>query len=227
MVESIATNAAPSLEGSFEGARQVEGAELVVAPVEVRDERVDGAASELTLLQKVAGGDQAAFEQLVLLHQGQVYSVVVGILRDRGQAEEVTQEVFLQLWQQSSRFDPARGSTATWIKRLARTRAIDRVRLCESSGARDTRYTAANEAIDYDCVIERVLHRDQQASLRKSLYRLPPLQRESIVLAYYAGLNTAEISEQLGVNRSTVKTRIRDGLKKLTADLQLSAGIFA
>jgi len=57
--------------------------------------------------------------------------------------------------------------------------------------------------------------------------RLPSLQRESIVLAYYAGLSTAQISEQLNVNLSTIKTRIRDGLKKLTADLQISSGTFA
>jgi len=57
--------------------------------------------------------------------------------------------------------------------------------------------------------------------------RLPSLQRESIVLAYYAGLSTAQISEQLNVNLSTIKTRIRDGLQKLTADLQISSGTFA
>jgi len=81
--------------------------------------------------------------------------------------------------------------------------------------------------VDYDSVIERVLCRDEQASLRESVQRLPPLQRESIVLAYYAGLSTAQISEQLNVNLSTIKTRIRDGLKKLTADLQISSGTFA
>jgi RNA polymerase sigma factor (sigma-70 family) len=114
---------------------------------------------------------------------------------------------------QASRFDPTLGSTATWVKHVARARAVDRVRLCESAGARDTRYTAASRAVDYDTVVERVLRRDEQASLRESLQRLAPLQRESIVLAYYAGLSTAEISERLNVNRSTIKTRIRDGLK--------------
>lgn len=198
---------------------------LVVAPGEIRVERNE--CGQQTLLEKVADGDQAAFEQLFLLHQAQVYGVVVAILRDQTQAQEVTQEVFLQLWQQASRFDPTRGSTATWIKRMAHSRAIDRVRLCEGASARDTRYTAQSRAVDYDTVIERVLHRDEQASLRESLQRLAPLQRESIVLAYYAGLTTAEISDQLGVNRSTIKTRIRDGLKKLTADLQMRSCTFA
>lgn len=192
-----------------------------------QDQRVGDGVFEPTLLEKVAGGDQAAFEQLFLRYQAQVYGVVVAVLRDQTQAQEVTQEVFLQLWQQASRFDATLSSTATWIKRLARTRAVDRVRRCESAGARDTRYTAASKAVDYDSVIERVLCRDEQASLRESVQRLPSLQRESIVLAYYAGLSTAQISEQLNVNLSTIKTRIRDGLKKLTADLQISSGTFA
>ena len=173
-----------------------------------------------SLLERVAGGDRAAFDQLFLLHHGQVQAIVVAVLRDRAQAAEVTQEVFLQVWRQATRFDPAVGSTATWIRRLARSRAIDRVRLCESAGDWDTRYTAANLTVDSDTVVEQVLHREEHAALREALQRLRPLQRESIVLAYYAGLSTTEISEQLNVNRSTVKTRIRDGLKKLTADLQ-------
>jgi len=65
------------------------------------------------------------------------------------------------------------------------------------------------------------------ASLRESAQRLAPLQRESIVLAYYACMSPAQISEQLNVNRSTIETRIRDGLKKLTADLQIPSGTFA
>jgi len=108
----------------------------VVAAVEVlaeQDQRAGDGFSERTLLAKVAGGDQAAFEQLFLRYQAQVYGVVVAVLRDQTQAQEVTQEVFLQLWQQASRFDPTLGSTATWVKRVARARAVDRVRLCESA----------------------------------------------------------------------------------------------
>jgi len=206
----------------------------VVAAGEVRveqQERLLGDGSfERTLLEKVAGGDQAAFEQLFLLHQAQVYGEVVAVLRDQTQAQEVTQEVFLQVWQQASRFDATLSSTATWIKRLARSRAVDRVRTCESAGARTPAthpLHRGEQGVDYDTVIERVLCRDEQASLRKSLQRLAPLQRESIVLAYYAGLSTAEISEQLNVSRSTIKTRIRDGLKKLTADLQIPSRTLA
>ena len=231
MVASVATDAASKLgDSDSEGALRSEGVAQWSVQVQVtaeHDQRVGDGVFERTLLEKVAGGDQAAFEQLFLRYQAQVYGVVLAVLRDQTQAQEVTQEVFLQLWQQASRFDATLSSTATWIKRLARTRAVDRVRLCESAGARDTRYTASSKAVDYDSVIERVLCRDEQASLQESVQRLPSLQRESIVLAYYAGLSTAQISEQLNVNLSTIKTRIRDGLKKLTADLQISSGTFA
>lgn len=179
----------------------------------------------LSLLERIACGDRVAFGQLFEQYRGQVHAVVVAVLRDQSQAQEVTQEVFLQVWQQASRFDPALSSAATWIRRLARCRAIDRVRVCENAGARDTRYTAANNTVDSDTVIEQVLHREENACLRKALQELRPLQRESIVLAYYAGMSTAEISEQLNTNCSTIKTRIRDGLINLTALLQGDPGI--
>ena len=171
------------------------------------------------LLVRVAGGDTAAFDKLFATHHGAVFAVVLSVLRDFAQSQEVAQEVFLQVWQQAARFDPARGSTGAWLKRLARRRAIDRVRSCEGAGARDTRYAADHFTVDADTVIEQVLARQEQRAVRDALGRLRPLQRESIVLAYYAGMSTAEISQQLGVNRATVKTRIRDGLIKLTADL--------
>lgn len=177
-----------------------------------------------SLLEQIACGDRVAFDQLFEQYRGQVHGVVVAVLRDQSQAQEVTQEVFLQVWQQASRFDPELGSAATWIRRIARSRAIDRVRVCESAGARDTRYTAANNTVDSDTVIEQILHRDENACLRKALQKLRPLQRESIVLAYYAGMTTAEISQQLNTNRSTIKTRIRDGLINLTTLLQGNPG---
>ena len=171
------------------------------------------------LLTRVAVGDKEAFEKLFVAYHSAVSALVVSVLRDRAQAQEVTQEVFLQVWQQAARFDPTLSSTGAWMKQLARRRAIDRVRSCESAGARDTGYAAMSVAVDADVVVEQVLQRESHALLQAALQRLRPLQRESIVLAYYAGMSTAEIAVQLGVNRATVKTRIRDGLLKLTADL--------
>lgn len=174
---------------------------------------------ETHLLARIAAGDRTAFDQLYTDHRARVYGIVLTLLRDRAQSEEVTQEVFVQLWQQASRFDGLRGSTTAWIQHVAHARAVDRVRFCQSSLARDTGWFAGGHHIDVDTVVENVLHREEQSLLRAALLRLPALQRESIVLAYYAGLTTAEISDRLAVNRSTVKTRIRTGLQRLAIDL--------
>ena len=192
----------------------------MVAVSQVQDRAtVDGEDSRL--LERVAAGERAAFDTLYEQYRSRVYGVVLAVLRDAAQAQEVTQEVFLQLWQQAGRFDATRSCTSTWIHRVAHSRAVDRVRMCQTATIRDTHFIANGNQIDYDTVVEHILHRDEAASLRRSLQTLSPMQRESIVLAYYAGLSTAEISQQLGVNRSTIKTRIRDGLRKLTADLPL------
>lgn len=198
----------------------------IVAPRCTTNAPVDAAGRRLAdgdLLGQVATGDPAAFDQLYLAHHARVFGIVVAVLRDHAQAQEVTQEVFLQLWQQADRFDPGRGSSNAWIGQVAHARAVDRVRSCMTATARDTSFTAASRRRDYDTVIEQVLHGDERAGLRDSLHKLVPLQRESIVLAYYAGMSTTQIAEQLGVNRSTIKTRIRDGLRKLAVDPHMQA----
>lgn len=178
-------------------------------------------ASDATgiLLQQVALGDRSAFNDLYALVEHRVFGLVVAVLRDHEQSREVVQEVFLQLWQQADRFDGARGNGEAWILHLAHSRAVDRVRLCQTSSVRDARYAALGHVPDTDTVIWDVMVRDQQATVRSALARLTPGQRESIVLAYYSGMTTQEISDHIGVKRATVKTRIRDGLRKLHLDL--------
>ena len=171
------------------------------------------------LLRKVALGDRSSFNDLYGLVERRVFGMVVTVLRDHEQSREVTQEVFLQLWQQAERFDGTRGSGEAWILHLAHSRAVDRVRLCQTSSLRDTRYAAMGHVPDTDTVVWDVMVRDQQATVRSALARLTPGQRESIVLAYYSGMTTQEISDHIGVKRATVKTRIRDGLRKLNVDL--------
>ena len=171
------------------------------------------------LLRQVALGDRLAFNDLYSLVEHRVYGMVVTVLRDHEQSREVVQEVFLQLWQQADRFDGTRGSGEAWVLHLAHSRAVDRVRLCQTSSLRDARYAMLGHVPDTDTVVWDVMVRDQQASVRSALARLTPGQRESIVLAYYSGMTTKEISDHIGVKRATVKTRIRDGLRKLHVDL--------
>ena len=174
------------------------------------------------LMSDISRGDKEAFSDLYLLFGHRVFGLVAKVLVDREQAKEVTQDVFFQLWREAARFDRERGSAASWIFRVAHARAVDRVRLCNNSSNRDTRYAASGHLVEIDTVVERVLIRSDQSEVRSALLRLTPIQRESILLAYYGGLSTVEIAEQIGVLRATVKTRLRDGLIRLSAELTKS-----
>jgi RNA polymerase sigma-70 factor, ECF subfamily len=170
-----------------------------------------------TLLTHVAKGDQAAFEALYDQLAASVYGLIRKVLRNPSQAEEVTQEVLLEVWRSASRFDPARGSAATWVLTIAHRRAIDRVRAEEAATAREQRSAQVPAAIDE--VAETVEASMDAERLRRCLTGLTELQRESITLAYYGGYSYAQVAALLDTALGTIKTRIRDGLTRLRACL--------
>ena len=167
------------------------------------------------LLGRVARGDTPAFEQLYDRTAGAVYGLVLRVLRDPAQSEEVAQEVLVEVWRTAARFDPERGSGRSWMLTMARRRAVDRVRSAQASGERDQRAASAQQVPAYDEVSETVETRLEQQAVRRCLGTLTELQRESIDLAYYAGLTHREVSERLAVPLGTIKTRLRDGLIRL------------
>jgi RNA polymerase sigma-70 factor, ECF subfamily len=173
-----------------------------------------------TLLTHVAKGDQAAFEALYDQLAASVYGLIRKVLRNPSQAEEVTQEVLLEVWRTASRFDPARGSAATWVLTIAHRRAIDRVRAEEAAAAREQRTAQAPTAVDE--VAETVEASMDAERLRRCLAGLTELQRESITLAYYGGYSYAQVAALLDTALGTIKTRIRDGLTRLRACLGVS-----
>jgi RNA polymerase sigma-70 factor (ECF subfamily) len=173
-----------------------------------------------TLLTHVAKGDQAAFEALYDRLGASVYGLIRKVLRNPSQAEEVTQEVLLEVWRTASRFDPARGSAATWMLTIAHRRAIDRVRAEEAAAAREQRTAQAPTAVDE--VAETVEASMDAERLRRCLAGLTELQRESITLAYYGGYSYAQVAALLDTALGTIKTRIRDGLTRLRACLGVS-----
>jgi len=179
------------------------------------------------LLASIAMGDYLAFDELYTLFKNRVFGLAAKLLRDQGKAEEVTQEVFLQLWQQAARFDRTRGSAVAWILRIAHARSVDRIRAGRRSGIRDARYLAGHHVIERDTVVEDVLLRADQSKVRAALQCLSPIQRESIQLAYFSGMTAQQIADRIGVPRPTVKTRIRDGLIKLGTELAGSGPVFA
>ena len=173
-----------------------------------------------TLLTHVAKGDQAAFEAVYDQLAASVYGLIRKVLRNPSQAEEVTQEVLLEVWRTASRFDPARGGAATWVLTIAHRRAIDRVRAEEAATAREQRSAQAPAAIDE--VAETVEASMDAERVRRCLAGLTELQRESITLAYYGGYSYAQVAALLDTALGTIKTRIRDGLTRLRACLGVS-----
>lgn len=167
------------------------------------------------LLQRVARGDSRAFEQLYDEVANSVFGIVRRVLRDPAQSEEVTQEVLIEVWRSSTRFDPARGSASSWILTMAHRRAIDRVRSAQASHDRDQRSAQREHVGDFDVVAEQVESNLEQEQVRRCLKSLTDLQSESVRLAYYGGYTYREVSELLDVPLGTVKTRLRDGLIRL------------
>lgn len=170
------------------------------------------------LLGRVRQKDPEALGALYERYARQVYGLALGMLRDPGAAEEITQEVFLSVWQNARTFDPSRGSFAAWVMSLAHHKAVDRLRRL-----RVRRTEAADETTpDAVDVVEEVVRLLESERVRTALKTLPPGQREVIVLAYYGGLTQREIAQRLGIPLGTVKTRTRDGLLRLRTIL--SAG---
>jgi len=175
------------------------------------------------LLGLVAGGDEPAFAELYRRVAPAVFGLVTKVVRNPAQAEEVTQEVFVELWRTASRFDPARGTARSWIMTCAHRRAVDRVRSAERAARRDDLAGRRDQGRPYDEVVEQVETSLEREHVRRGLEVLTDLQREAVVLAYYGGYTHREIAELLGVPSGTVKTRLRDGLIRLRDHLGVSA----
>ncbi|MFF3014571.1 ECF RNA polymerase sigma factor SigK [Streptomyces sp. NPDC057939] len=175
------------------------------------------------LLGRVAEGDESAFGAVYEAVCGRVLGVTLAVLRDRSQAEEVTQEVFVEVWRTAGRYRSDRGSVRTWVLTMAHRRAVDRVRSAQASTDRERRAARLESALpEFDEVSEAALERDEAARVRRCLGSLTGIQRQSVTLAYYRGLTCREVSEALSVPLGTVKTRLRDGLLRLRDCLGVS-----
>lgn len=165
------------------------------------------------LLGQVAKGDLAAFDALYDRVAASVFGVVRGVVRDGAQAEEVAQEVVVEVWRTASRFDRSKGSAMAWVTTIAHRRGIDRVRSEQKATERELR--AATAAIAYDDVVETVEANIDRERVRRCLAGLTELQRESVMLAYYGGYTYRQVAGLLGVPPGTVSTRMRDALIRL------------
>ncbi|MFC9330018.1 ECF RNA polymerase sigma factor SigK [Kitasatospora sp. NPDC057015] len=171
------------------------------------------------LVALVALADEDAFARLYDELAGPVLGLATRVLRDPAQSEEVAQEVMLELWHTAGRYRPERGSVLAWALTIAHRRAVDRVRATQAAFDRDWRVTVRSYAPVFDEVAEQVELRFEQERVRRLLAALTRPQRESLILAYYGGYTQAQIADLLDTPLGTVKTRIRDGLIRLRAQL--------
>ncbi|TDD78961.1 ECF RNA polymerase sigma factor SigK [Actinomadura rubrisoli] len=167
------------------------------------------------LLRGTARGDERAFELLYDLASAPVHGLVRRVVRDPALAEEVTQEVMIEVWRTAARYDPARGAALAWIMTMAHRRAVDRVRHEAAAGESEARAARREPAAPLDPVTERVERRLEHERVRRCLRNLTPLQRETLTLAYYGGHSYREVAVLVGAPPNTVRTRIRDGIVRL------------
>lgn len=172
------------------------------------------------LLLRTAQGDHQAFSEFYRLTCRQVTGLVRRVVIDRELSEEVVQEIFIIVWQDAAKFRPATGTPRAWLMTIAHRRAVDKVRATQSSRNRDHRWAATTPGA-YDGVLDAVEEEMDARVLVSSLACLSALQRESIVLAYFGSLTCQEISVKLSVPLPTIKSRIRDGLQRLRAHIDL------
>lgn len=171
------------------------------------------------LLTRTAKRDQHAFAQLYQLAGSRVFGVCLRMMRDRGDAEEVMQEVFTTVWRRADGFDPARGNAMTWLLALARNKAIDRLR--------QRREAPSDDRIDLDQMIDERPAPPQEAEssqdyvrLLNCLEALEPKQRHSVREAFFTGATYQELAARCQVPLGTLKSWIRRGLLQLRECLE-------
>lgn len=180
-------------------------------------------ASKEELLSRVAKGDEAAFGELYDQTAPRVLGLVKRLLVDHSQSEEVTQEIFLEIWQTASRYEPGRGGALTWIMTMAHRRAVDRIRASQAGRDRDSRIGIRDLEVEYDHVAETVEVRIEHERVEKAMTRLTQLQRQAVTLAYFGGYSHSEVAEMLHVPLGTVKTRLRDGMIRLRDEMGVAS----
>ena len=180
---------------------------------------------DVALLKAIAGKDEEALSQLYDRYRVVLFGLLVRILNNREEAEDVLQEVFLQVWGRAGDYDVNRGRPFTWLVTLARSRGIDRLRSV-ASRERVAAASARDPVEETSDAIADAVRSEQRGIVTSALSQLPEEQQRPLVLAYFDGLTQSEIADRLGAPLGTVKTRMRSGMLKLREVLGVKSQSF-
>lgn len=169
------------------------------------------------LIARVAQGDRVAFEELYHRYARAIYGLALRRIRDRGRAEDATQEAFASLWRSADRYDPNRGSGAPWLFVVARNTVTDLLRRSPEATAEERHDHASGEPGPD----ERAESEWEAWQVHRAVASLPDTERPVIELAYWGEMSQSEIAEYLGLPLGTVKTRTRSGLARLARALEV------
>lgn len=169
------------------------------------------------LVVALSKGRERALTELYDRFGGAVYSLAYRVTGDRGAAEEISLDTFLQVWQQAGRFNADQGSLQSWLFTIARSRAIDRVRAAKAVKRTHAEDGTAEQHVERPD--ETVELAERQRLVREAITGLSPSQRRALELAYFEGLSHAQIAERLGEPLGTVKTRVRQAMIALRRTL--------
>ncbi|MBJ7390212.1 MAG: sigma-70 family RNA polymerase sigma factor [Chthoniobacterales bacterium] len=178
----------------------------------------DDRTVELDLLARITKRERAAFEQLYTRYSNILYATAMKFLKEDADAQDVVQDVFIQIWDKAKLYDPAKGKPLTWALTMTRNRSIDRIRAIQRrTRLRDDfeKETVADESTGIREALSGVDASERTQILRDAVGRLSPEQRKVIDLAFFGGLTQSEIADRLGEPLGTVKARARRGLMKL------------
>jgi len=172
--------------------------------------------SDLTLVEHIVTGDEAAFAALYDRYSGMLYAMLLRLLKDTGAAEELLQDTFLQVWHGAGRFDAGRGTPAAWLLVMGRSRALSRLRVRRRwevlEDPEGFRFDAVPSPQDLEDEVMRIQLSER---LHGAIATLPVKQRQALELAYFEGMSQTEIAMQTGSPLGTVKSRVRGAIQAL------------
>lgn len=169
----------------------------------------------INLIQKVANQDRDAFSQLYDRFSSLVFTLAMRMLRARSDAEDLLQEVFVQVWRQAQSYSVQRGSPEAWIINIARSRAIDKIRSIRRMEKSFVLTDDPARAESSDNVESSAAESEARMAMNSALANLPDTQRKVLELAYFDGLTQTEIANRLAEPLGTIKTRMRSGIQRL------------